>query len=183
MTTVWRRPGAAGQAERMSTNFKAAHSYTGRVNGEGMRVAIVCGRFNDLVTGRLLDGALAGLAVHGVTEAHVAVAWVPGAFEIPLAAKAFAQTHRYDAVIALGAVIRGETAHFEYVAGPCADGVQQAQLETGVPVVFGVLTTENLDQALSRSEPEGDNKGEEAAHTALEMVDLLRQIRAGDDDR
>jgi 6,7-dimethyl-8-ribityllumazine synthase len=117
--------------------------------------------------------------VHGVTEEHVAVAWVPGAFEIPLSAKAFAQTHRYDAVITLGAVIRGDTPHFDYVAGPCATGVQQAQLETGVPVVFGVLTTENLDQALVRSEPEGDNKGEEAARTALEMIDVLRQIRAG----
>src|SRR3954469_15607528 len=140
----------------MSTNFKAANSFTGKVNGEGMRVAVVCGRFNDLITQRLLDGALAGLAVHGVKEEHVAVAWVPGAFEIPVAAKTFAQTHRWDAVIALGAVIRGDTPHFDYVAGPCASGVQQAQLETGVPIVFGVLTTENLDQAMVRSEPEGD---------------------------
>jgi 6,7-dimethyl-8-ribityllumazine synthase len=163
----------------MSTNFKAANSYTGEVNGEGMRVAIVCGRFNDLITNRLLDGALAGLALHGVTEEHVAVAWVPGAFEIPVAAKAFAQTHRFDAVIALGCVIRGDTAHFEYVAGPCATGLQDAQLETGIPMVFGVLTTENLDQALSRSDPEGDDKGEEAARTALEMVSVLRQIRGG----
>jgi 6,7-dimethyl-8-ribityllumazine synthase len=163
----------------MSTNFRAAHSFTGQVTGEGMRVALVCGRFNDLITNRLLDGALGGLAVHGVTEEHVSVAWVPGAFEIPLAAKTFALTHRYDAVITLGAVIRGDTAHFDYVAGPCATGLQEVQLETGVPVVFGVLTTENLEQAMVRSEPEGDNKGEEAARTALEMVDVLRQIRAG----
>lgn len=161
----------------MSTNFKAAISLTGEVNGEGIRIAVVCGRFNDLITNRLLDGAMAGLAVHGVKEADVAVAWVPGAFEIPLAAKTFAQTGRYDAVITLGAVIRGDTAHFEYVAGPCAEGIQQSQLETGVPIVFGVLTTENLDQALERSEPEGDNKGEESARTALEMVDLLRRVR------
>jgi len=142
----------------MSTNFKAANSYTGTVDGAGIKVAIVCGRFNDLITNRLLDGALAGLAIHGVREADVALAWVPGAFEIPLAAKTFALTGRYDAVIALGAVIRGDTAHFEYVAGPCAEGLQQAQLETGVPIVFGVLTTENLDQALERSDLEGDNR-------------------------
>jgi len=163
----------------MSTNFKAAQSFDGQVDGTGVRVAVVCGRFNDLITNRLLDGAMAGLAIHGVKEADVAVSWVPGAFEIPLAAKTFAQTGRYDAVIALGAVIRGDTAHFEYVAGPCAEGIQDAQLETGVPIVFGVLTTENLDQALERSEPEGDNKGEESARTAIEMVDLLRRIRKG----
>ena len=161
----------------MSTNFKAANSFTGTVDGAGMRVAIVCGRFNDLITNRLLDGALAGLAIHGVREEDVALAWVPGAFEIPLAAKTFALTGRYDAVVALGAVIRGDTAHFEYVAGPCAEGLQQAQLETGVPIVFGVLTTENLDQALERSDLEGDNKGEESARTALEMADLLRKVR------
>ena len=162
----------------MSTNFKAASSFTGSVDGAGMKVAIVCGRFNDLITNRLLDGALAGLAIHGVREDDVALAWVPGAFEIPLAAKTFALTGRYDAVIALGAVIRGDTAHFEYVAGPCAEGLQQAQLETGVPVVLGVLTTENLDQALERSDLEGDNKGEESARTALEMADLLRNVRS-----
>jgi 6,7-dimethyl-8-ribityllumazine synthase len=163
----------------MSTNFKAAESYVGEINGEGLRIAIVCGRFNDLISSRLLDGALAGLAIHGVKEQDVATAWVPGAFEIPLAAKTFAQTGRFDAVIALGCVIRGDTAHFEYVAGPCAEGILQAQLETGVPIVFGVLTTENLDQALVRSEPEGENKGEESARTALEMVDLLRRVREG----
>ena len=163
----------------MSTNFKAAHSFSGRINGEGVRVAIVCGRFNDLITNRLLDGTLAGLAEHGVAEEHVSLAWVPGAFEIPVAAKAFALTHRYDAVITLGAVIRGDTPHFDYVAGTCATGLQEAQLETGVPMVFGVLTTDDLDQAMVRSEPEGkgDNKGTEAAATAVEMVDVLRQIR------
>ncbi len=165
----------------MSTNFKAANSYTGEINGEGVRVAIVCGRFNDLITNRLLDGALAGLAIHGVKEADVAVAWVPGAFEIPLAAKTFALTGRYDAVVALGCVIRGDTPHFEYVAGPCAEGISQAQLETGIPIVFGVLTTETLEQSLSRSDLEGDNKGEESARTALEMVDMLRLVRAGSD--
>jgi 6,7-dimethyl-8-ribityllumazine synthase len=163
----------------MSTNFKAANAMSGRVSGEGMRVAIVCGRFNDLITNRLLDAALSGLAEHNVSEEHISVAWVPGAFEIPVAAKTFAQTHRYDVVIALGAVIRGDTPHFDYVAGTCATGLQQAQLETGIPMIFGVLTTDDLDQAMVRSEPEGkgDNKGTEAAVTAVEMVDILRQIR------
>jgi 6,7-dimethyl-8-ribityllumazine synthase len=163
----------------MSTNFKAANSFTGAVDGRGMRVAVVCGRFNDLITNRLLEGAMAGLEAHGVAPDDVALAWVPGAFEIPVAAKTFAETGRYDAVVALGAVIRGDTAHFEYVAGPCAEGISQAALETGIPMVFGVLTTENLDQALARSEPDGENKGEESARTAIEMVDLLRRIRQG----
>ena len=162
----------------MSSNFKASQSITGVIDGEGMRVAIVCGRFNDLITNRLLEGALGGLGVHGVKESDVIVAWVPGAFEIPVAAKRCAASGAFDAVVTLGAVIRGDTAHFEYVAGPCAEGIQQAALETGVPIVFGVLTTENLDQALQRSDREGDNKGEEAAHTALEMVDLLRRLPA-----
>jgi 6,7-dimethyl-8-ribityllumazine synthase len=164
----------------MSSNFRAAHDLTGEVDGSGMRIAIVCGRFNDLITTRLLDGTAAGLGLHGVAEDDVTVAWVPGAFEIPLAAKAFAETGRYDAVVALGCVIRGDTPHFDYVAGGAAAGIQQASLESGVPIVFGVLTTDDLDQALVRSEPEGDNKGEEAARTAIEMVDLLRRIERGD---
>jgi 6,7-dimethyl-8-ribityllumazine synthase len=160
----------------MSSNFKASQSITGVVDGAGMRVAVVCGRFNDLITNRLLEGALGGLGVHGVKESDVTVAWVPGAFEIPVAAKRCAASGAFDAVVTLGAVIRGDTAHFEYVAGPCAEGIQQAALETGIPIVFGVLTTENLEQALLRSDLEGDNKGEEAARTALEMVDLLRRL-------
>jgi 6,7-dimethyl-8-ribityllumazine synthase len=161
----------------MSKNFSAGTDLPSEVDGSGKRVAIVCGRFNDLITTRLLDGALGALAVHGVAEADVAVAWVPGAFEIPLAAKALAESGRFDAVITLGCVIRGDTPHFEYVAGPCADGIMTAQMMTGVPIVFGVLTTENLEQSLVRSEPEGDNKGEESARTALEMANLLQAIR------
>ena len=160
----------------MSSNFKAAQSVTGAVDGSGVRVAVICARFNDLITLRLLEGALDGLGRHGVREQDVTVAWVPGAFEIPLAAKQCAASGRFDAVICLGAVIRGDTAHFEYVAGPCAEGIQRAALDTGVPIVFGVLTTENLDQALIRSDVEGDNKGDEGARTALEMVDLLRRL-------
>jgi 6,7-dimethyl-8-ribityllumazine synthase len=160
----------------MSSNFRAGKSVGGEISGEGVRLGIVCGRFNDLITQRLLDGTLNGLAVHGVREDDVTLAWVPGAFEIPLTAKTMAGTGRFDAVIALGAVIRGDTAHFDYVAGECARGIQDAQLDTGVPIVFGVLTTENLEQALERSE-EKDNKGEESARVALEMVDLLGRLR------
>lgn len=163
----------------MSKNFRANRDLTAAtIDGAGMRVAVVCGRFNDLITNRLLEGTLAALDGHGVAEADVDVAWVPGAFEIPLAAKTFALTGRYDAVIALGAVIRGDTAHFEYVAGPCAEGISQASLETGVPIVFGVLTTENLDQAMVRSGIEEDDKGGEAASTGLEMAALLAAVRA-----
>jgi 6,7-dimethyl-8-ribityllumazine synthase len=141
-----------------------------------MRFGVVCGRFNDLITTRLLDGVANGFGVHGVSESDVTVVWVPGAFEVPLTAKTMAESGKYDGVIALGAVIRGDTPHFDYVAGECARGIQQAQLETGVPIVFGVLTTENLEQALERSD-ESDNKGEESARTAIEMVDLLRKLR------
>lgn len=149
------------------------------LDGSGLRIAIVCGRFNDHVTRRLLAGAERGLSGVGVPADAVTVNWVPGAFEIPLAAKAWAESGKVDAVIGLGCVIRGETTHYESVAGECAAGIQRAQLATGVPIVFGVLTTENLDQALARSEEAGGhNVGEEGAHTAVEMAQLLRRIRA-----
>ena len=151
--------------------------------GEGRRVGIVCARWNDVITRRLLAGATEALAERGVAEADLDVAWVPGAYELPLAAKVMAETGRYDAVIALGCVIRGDTAHFEYVAGPAAEGILRAQLDSGVPIAFGVLTVENRRQALVRSvrdgDVQGDNKGEEAAHTALEMVAVLEAVRAG----
>jgi 6,7-dimethyl-8-ribityllumazine synthase len=148
--------------------------------GKGLRVAIVCGRFNSHVTLRLLDGVHRGLAACGGEVQDGVEVWVPGAFEIPLAAKTHAATGRYDAVVCIGSVIRGETAHFEYVAGQCAQGIQQAGLETGVPIVFGVLTTEDLDQALTRSEGAGGhNVGEEGARTAVEMVQLLAAVRGG----
>ena len=162
----------------MSSNFRAAKAVQGEVSGEGMRFGVVCGRFNDLITDRLLDGVANGFAVHGVREADVTIAWVPGAFEIPITAKTMAETGRYDGVVTLGAVIRGDTPHFDFVAGECARGIQDAQLATGVPIVFGVLTTENLEQALVRSDDK-DNKGEESARTVIEMVDLLRKLRAG----
>lgn len=160
----------------MSSNFRAKANVEGVVSGTGRRVGIVCGRFNDLITNRLLDGATNALAVHGVAEDDVTVVWVPGAFEIPFTAKVMAQSGRYDAIVTLGAVIRGDTAHFEFVAGECARGIQDAQLDTGVPIVFGVLTTENLDQALERSSDD-HNVGEESTRTALEMVDLTERLR------
>jgi 6,7-dimethyl-8-ribityllumazine synthase len=148
------------------------------VDGRGMRVAVVCGRFNSHVTLRLLDGVRRGLVEVGVADADVEEVWVPGAFEIPLVAKAFAESGRIDAVVAVGAVIRGETAHFDFVAGQCAQGIQQAGLDTGVPIAFGVLTTEDLDQALARSEAAGGhNVGEVAARTAVEVARLLAAIR------
>ncbi len=141
--------------------------------GTRKRVAIVLSRFNGDVTNRLLESALAELARAGVDREHVTVMPVPGAFELPLGAMALAKTRRYVAIVALGCVIRGETAHFEYVAGEAASGLQLAALETGVPVAFGVLTTENLEQAMARAD-----KGAEAVRSALEMADLFNQLRA-----
>lgn len=148
------------------------------VDGTGMRVAVVCGRFNSHVTLRLLDGVRRGLAGAGVAHRDIDEVWVAGAFEIPLVAKTYAEARQVDAVVAIGCVIRGETAHFEFVAGQCAQGIQQASLQSGVPIAFGVLTTEDLDQALARSEAAGGyNVGEEAARTAVEVARLLASIR------
>jgi 6,7-dimethyl-8-ribityllumazine synthase len=162
----------------MSTNFRSANPPAGALDGSGLRVGLVCGRFNDLITNRLLDGASDRLTSLGVADDDVLLVWVPGAFEIPVAAKALADSGRFDAVITLGAVIRGDTAHFEFVAGQCAEGVQRVQLDTGVPVAFGVLTTEDLDQALARSEPapDGHNVGRECAEVAVEMATLLQRL-------
>jgi 6,7-dimethyl-8-ribityllumazine synthase len=144
----------------------------GSPQGTHKRVAIVLSRFNGDVTNRLLESALAELARAGVDREHVTVMPVPGAFELPLGAMALAKTRRYVAIVALGCVIRGETAHFEYVAGEAASGLQLAALETGVPVAFGLLTTENLEQAMARAD-----KGAEAVRSALEMADLFNQLR------
>jgi len=154
-------------------------SYTaieGGFDTTGMRFAVVCGRFNDFVTMPLLEGARAGFSHHGVDPSSVLEIWVPGAFEMPLVAKKLAQTGQYDAVVCLGAVIRGDTAHFDFVAGQCAEGLTRAALDTGLPVVFGVLTVDTVQQAEVRSAPDDGNKGFEAAVTAIEMVDLLRQV-------
>jgi 6,7-dimethyl-8-ribityllumazine synthase len=153
----------------------------GSHEGHGVRVAVACARFNEEITRRLLEGAEEALSRLGVSNAHdrPLVCWVPGAFELPLAALSLAAAGRADAVVALGCVIRGETSHYEFVAGECAAGLQRVQLDTGVPVVFGVLTTETLEQALERSGGSLGNKGAEAVETAVEMVNLLRAIGAG----
>jgi 6,7-dimethyl-8-ribityllumazine synthase len=148
----------------------------GSLDGKGLRVAIVCGRFNDFITDRLLRGARLALVLHGVDEASIAESWVPGAFEIPLAVQRYAASGEVDAVIALGAVIRGDTPHFDFVAGECAAGLQRVQLDTGIPVAFGVLTTDTEEQADVRAADDETNKGYEAAETALEMALLLRQL-------
>ena len=150
-----------------------------QLDGRGIRVAVLCARFNDLVTERLLDGARRGLSAGGVQPEDVTVAWVPGAFELPYAAKVHAESRAFDAVIALGCVIRGETTHYDLVAGEAARGIQDVQLQTGVPVMFGVLTTEDLDQALARSEGSGGhNVGEDCGLGAVEMVGLCRRVQA-----
>ena len=150
------------------------------LDGAGLRIAVLCARWNSEIGLRLLQGTMRGLAAAGVRPEDVTMDWVPGAFELPLAAKAWASSGRVDAVVCLGCVIRGETTHYESVAGECAGGIQQAQLETGVPIAFGALTVENLDQALARSEgPGGHNVGEDGAKVAVEMAALLRSIREG----
>lgn len=143
-----------------------------------MRVAIVAARFNELVVDGLLEGAQDTLARHGVAAQSVSIVRVPGAFEIPLAAKKLCESGQCDAVVALGAVIRGATPHFDYVAGQCAAGLGKVQLETGVPIAFGVLTTDTLEQALERAGSKAGNKGADAALSAIEMVNLLRDIGA-----
>jgi 6,7-dimethyl-8-ribityllumazine synthase len=149
-------------------------SLRGSADGTGLRVGIACAEFNGGITLRLLNGALDALDEAGTDRRDVTVAWAPGAFELPLVARAFAGAGKVDAVLTLGAVIRGDTGHYDFVAGQCAAGIQQVQLATGVPVVFGVLTTDTLDQALVRSLPDESNKGREAALTGIEMVRLLR---------
>jgi len=150
--------------------------YQGRLGGDGLRVAIVTSRFNDLVTDRLLAGCLDGLRRLGVDPASVTTASVPGALELPLAAQRLASSGDYDAVVCIGAVIRGATDHHVHVGGQCAAALARVQLDTGIPVVFGVLTTDSLEQALERAGGKSGNKGFEAAATAVEMVDLLRQL-------
>jgi 6,7-dimethyl-8-ribityllumazine synthase len=146
------------------------------VAGTGLRVGLVCGRFNDLITERLLAGALDTLERHGVADDDITVVWVPGSFEMPVTAKALAARDDIDAVITLGAVIRGATGHYDLVAGQAAAGIARAGLDTGTPVIFGVLTTETLEQALDRAGAKVGNKGAEAAATAIEMVHVLRAI-------
>lgn len=151
--------------------------YKGRLHAPKARIGIVVARFNELITKSLLSGALEGLERFGIPQNNITLVWVPGAFEVPLAAKQLAKTGQVDAIICLGAVIRGATPHFEYVAGQAAAGVAQVSLETNLPVIFGVLTTDTIEQAVERAGTKAGNKGFEAVQTAIEMVDLLQQMK------
>lgn len=148
----------------------------GKLQAQGMRFACVVGRFNDFISSKLLEGALDVLKRHGAEEENITVAWVPGAFEIPLMAGKMASSGNYDAVLTLGAVIRGSTPHFDYVAAEVSKGVASVGLESGVPVIFGVLTTDTIEQAIERAGTKAGNKGADSAMAAMEMVDLLRQV-------
>ncbi len=143
---------------------------------EGMKAAIVASRFNEIIVNKLLGGAVDGLVRHGVEEENITAAWVPGAFEIPVVAAKMARSGRYDAVICVGAVIRGDTSHYDYVCNEVSKGVAQAGMTTGVPVLFGVITTENIEQAIARAGSKAGNKGYDCALSAIEMVNLMRQI-------
>ena len=150
--------------------------YKGHLDGRGLKIGIVVSRFNEAVTSRLLDGALEGLGCHGVAEEDVDVSWTPGSLELSIVAKRLAESGNYSAIICLGAVIRGETSHFDYVSSGTIQGVVNTNLETGVPVIFGVLTTENSEQARERSGGKKGNKGFDAATSAIEMANLLKEL-------
>ena len=150
--------------------------YEGNLVAEGIRVGVVCARFNEFIVSKLLSGCEDGLLRRGVRQEDIHVAWVPGAFEIPLVAARMAKSGKYDAVIALGAVIRGSTSHYDYVCAEVSKGVAHAALESGVPVLFGVLTTDTIEQAIERAGSKAGNKGAECAQGAIEMVDLLRSM-------
>ena len=151
----------------------------GELNGHGLRVAVVVARFNEVVTRQLLSGALDTLERYGVNDSDVSVAWVPGSFELPVVAKTFAESGRFDSVICLGAVIRGETSHYDMVAGQASSGIGRVGLETGVPTIFGVLTTENMDQAINRAGGKSGNLGSNAAAAAIETARLVEAINTG----
>ena len=148
----------------------------GKLVAEDMKVGIVAARFNEFITNKLLGGALDGLTRHDVREEDIEVAWVPGAFEIPLIAARMAKSGKYDAVICLGAVIRGSTSHYDYVCNEVSKGIAAVSLETGVPVLIGVLTTENIEQAIERAGTKAGNKGYDCALSAVEMVNLIREM-------
>lgn len=150
--------------------------YQGKLVAQGLKIGIIVGRFNEFIGGKLLSGAIDGLVRHGVEENAIEVSWVPGAFEIPLVAKKMAKSQKYDAVICLGAVIRGATPHFDYVSSEVTKGVASVSLETEIPVIFGVLTTDSIEQAIERAGTKAGNKGYDAAVTAIEMANLLKEF-------
>ena len=148
----------------------------GNLIAQGLKVGIVGGRFNEFIGSKLLSGAVDTLRRHGMEETDISVAWVPGAFEIPLIAKKMAKSGKYDAVICLGAVIRGATAHFEYVSAEVSKGIASVGLDSEIPVIFGVLTVDTIEQAIERAGTKAGNKGSEAASTAIEMIKLIKEI-------
>ncbi|XOQ43901.1 MAG: 6,7-dimethyl-8-ribityllumazine synthase [Clostridium sp.] len=150
----------------------------GKLIPGNIQIGVVASRFNEFIVKRLLDGVVDGLVRHGVSDDNITAAWVPGAFEIPLIAKKMAQSGNYDAVICIGAVIRGETSHYEYICAEVSKGIAQVALESEIPVIFGVLTTDNLEQAIHRAGSKSGNKGYEAALSAIEMIHVIRQINA-----
>ncbi|TCL39880.1 6,7-dimethyl-8-ribityllumazine synthase [Anaerospora hongkongensis] len=150
--------------------------YEGKLVAQGLRFGVIVARFNEFITGKLLSGAMDALERHGAEKEDIEIAWVPGAYEIPLVAKKMALSNKYDAVICLGTVIRGSTPHFDYVCAEVSKGVAHVGLETGVPTIFGVLTTETIEQAIERAGTKAGNKGFDAATSAIEMANLLRQI-------
>ncbi|MGQ3684555.1 MAG: 6,7-dimethyl-8-ribityllumazine synthase [Candidatus Loosdrechtia sp.] len=153
--------------------------FQGSLLGAGKSFGIIVSRFNNFITKRLLEGAIDCLVRHGVKDEHIDVFWVPGSYEIPYAALKVAQNNSYDAIICLGAIIRGETAHFDYIASESAKGIAHAGLSTGIPAIYGVITTETLEQAIDRAGAKAGNKGAEAALSAIEMANLFDQIHAG----
>ena len=150
--------------------------YEGKLSADGIKVGIVAARFNEFITSKLLSGALDCLKRENVAESDIEVAWVPGAFEIPLIASRMAASGRYDAVICLGAVIRGNTSHYDHVCSEVSKGIAHVSLSSGIPVMFGVLTTDNIEQAIERAGTKAGNKGAECAHGAIEMVNLMREM-------
>ena len=150
--------------------------YEGKLVSEGIKVGVVCARFNEFIVSKLLSGCEDGLLRHGVKPDDISVAWVPGAFEIPLITSKMAKSGKYDAVIALGAVIRGSTSHYDYVCNEVSKGIAAVALESDIPVMFGVLTTDTIEQAIERAGSKAGNKGAECAQGAIEMVDLLRSM-------
>ena len=152
-------------------------TYEGNLIAKDTRIGIVVARFNEFITSKLLGGAVDTLVRHGISDDNISVAWVPGAFEIPLIAKKLAQTGNYDAVICLGAIIRGSTSHYDLVCNEAAKGIAQVSLEAGIPVMFGVITTENIEQAIERAGSKAGNKGSECAEGAIEMINLCRNIK------
>ena len=154
------------------------NTFEGNVVAKDVKIGIVTARFNEFITSKLLGGAIDGLKRHDVNEDQIDVAWVPGAFEIPLIAQAMVKSKKYDAVICLGAVIRGATSHYDYVCNEVSKGIAQVSLQSEIPVMFGVLTTDNIEQAIERAGSKAGNKGFECATGAIEMINLLREIRA-----